>query len=59
MNIPIRSQISDSSPEFTEKLRAPCGEPGVLTLSVEYDAVVMRPEVCMGRWDRYPPLSLA
>ena len=31
---------------------------GQLTLSMEYDAVVMQREMCIGRWDGSPPLSL-
>jgi len=41
-----------------KKLQEHYSRLGQLTLSVEYDAVVMQPEICIGRWDRSPPLSL-
>jgi hypothetical protein len=45
------------SPKSRKKLQEQYSGLGQLTLSVEYDAVVMRPEICIGAWDRYPPLS--
>jgi hypothetical protein len=42
------------SRKSTKKLQEQCSGLGQLTLSVDYDVVVMRPEICIGAWDRYP-----
>jgi hypothetical protein len=44
--------------EVQKKLQDQCSGLGQLIFSMEYDAVVRRPEICIERWDRYLPLSL-
>jgi hypothetical protein len=48
----------ECSPKSRKKLHEQYSGLGQLTLSMEYDAVVMQPQICIGRWDRSPPLSL-
>jgi hypothetical protein len=48
----------ECSPKSRKKLQEQYSGLGQLTLSMEYDAVVMQPQICIGRWDRSPPLSL-
>jgi hypothetical protein len=43
------AEQKECSPKSRKKLREQYGGLGQLTLSMEYDAVVMQPEMCIGR----------
>jgi hypothetical protein len=52
------AEQKECSPKFRKKPQEQYSGLGHLNLSMEYDAVVMQREMCIGRWDRSPPLSL-
>ena len=56
-NLQGNAEQKDCSPKSRKKLQERYSGLGQLTLSMEYDAVVMQPRMCTGRWDRFPPLS--